>query len=115
MIVNKYARKPFYVEAVQVTAENIQEVAKWCSGQVYHVAEANGDHTFIKVKVKRPLSARQTKAFVGDWVLKAGTGYKVYTSDAFDKSFDTLTIREQNMPEVLNAIEDVVDTVTAEV
>ena len=93
MIVNKYARKPFYVEAVQVTAENIEDVAKWCGGQLIKGTEAN-PHAYIKVKVKRPLSARQTKAFHNDWVLKAGTGYKVYTADAFDKSFDTLSVRE---------------------
>jgi hypothetical protein len=114
MIVNKYARKPFYVDAVQVTAENMAEVAQWCGGRVETTVEINS-HSFIKVKVKRPISARQTKAFIGDWVLKAGAGYKVYTAEAFDKSFDALTIREQKAPVFLNAVESAVDAITAEV
>lgn len=90
----KYGRKPFSVAAIQVTEANMGEVAKWCGGRVHTVTDegasnAGGTH-YIKVKVKRPLSARQTKAFVGDWVLEAGTGYKVYTDPAFQKSFDLL-------------------------
>lgn len=80
----KYARKPFDVDAVQVTAENMDAVAKWCQGEV----QTDGDQKFIKVRVARVLNERQTKAYVGDWVLYAGAGYKVYTEKAFKKSFD---------------------------
>lgn len=83
----KYARKPFEVEAVQVTATNMEEVAQWCDGSVQ---QENGN-TFVKVNVARVLNERQTKAFIDDWVLKAGNGYKVYTPKAFSKSFDKLT------------------------
>ena len=90
----KYGRKPFSVGAVQVTSENMAEVAKWCGGRVQNMVEDGVDSVagtkYIKVKVKRPLSARQTKAFIGDWVLQAGTGFKVYTDPAFQKSFDLL-------------------------
>jgi hypothetical protein len=84
METSKYARKPFTVDAVQVTDENIMEVAQWCSGEV--VVDDSGKH--IKVRVARVLNERQTKAYVGDWVLYAGTGYKVYTAKAFTKSFE---------------------------
>ena len=80
----KFQRKPFEIEAVQVTEENLEDVAKWCDG----VVETHGDSQHIKVRVHRPLNERQTKAFVGDWVLYAGTGYKVYTDKAFKKSFE---------------------------
>jgi hypothetical protein len=30
----KYVRKPFEVEAVQVTEENLEEVAQWCHGEL---------------------------------------------------------------------------------
>jgi hypothetical protein len=81
---HKFARKPFYVDAVRVSEDNITEVAKWCQGKVSEDEE--GKH--IEVKVHRPLTPRQTKAYIGDWVLFAGTGYKVYTPKAFDKSFE---------------------------
>lgn len=85
-----YARKPFYIDAVQVTEENIKEVAEWCMGDVMQTKTPHEDvaSPFIKVRVHRPLNQRQTQAFVGDWVLYANKGYKVYTQSAFDKNFE---------------------------
>lgn len=84
-----YVRRPFNVEAVQVTAENMEDVAQWCSGDIRTAKkEANGpDEKYVKVTVYRSLNDRQTKAFAGDWVLFAGTIFKVYTAKAFEKSF----------------------------
>ena len=81
---HKFARKPFYVDAVRVSEENIERVAQWCNGEL--LTDEEGPH--IKVKVHRPLTDRQTKAYIGDWILFAGTGFKVYTPKAFDKSFE---------------------------
>lgn len=83
----KYARKPFYIDAVQVTEENIEEVARWASADVRTDTD-KAAKKYIKVRVLRPLKERQTKAYVGDWVLYAGTGYKVYTASAFASNFE---------------------------
>lgn len=85
MKTHKFARKPFYVDSVRVTEHNMAEVAEWCGGSVVEDEKLG---TFISVKVHRPLTERQTQAFIGDWVLFGGTGYKVYTAKAFDKSFE---------------------------
>ncbi len=82
----KYVRRPFYVDVVQVTAENIEAVATWCDGEVR--SEANGGAQYIKVRVSNPRTDRQTKAFWNDFVLYAGSGYKVYTPKAFANSFE---------------------------
>lgn len=79
----KYVRKPFLIDAVQVTADNMAEVAKWVDGDV----RSNDLGQYIKVRVHRPMNERQTQAYVGDWVLYAGTGYKVYTPKAFINAF----------------------------
>jgi len=84
-ITSTFVRKPLYIEAVRVTAENIEDVAKWCSGEV---KKDNRLTEYVKVRVIRPLNERQTMAYVGDWVLYAGVGYKVYTDKAFQQSFD---------------------------
>lgn len=84
MKTHKFARKPFYVDAVRVSEANIEEVAEWCDGKI----QTNDEGKFISVKVHRPLTERQTQAFIGDWVLFAGTGFKVYVPKAFDKSFE---------------------------
>jgi hypothetical protein len=78
-----YIRKPFEVEGVQVTAENMNEVAVWAGGQV-----VIQDGNYIKIEVKQVINEKQTKAFVGDWVLKAGSSFKVYTNVAFTRNFE---------------------------
>lgn len=87
----KFVRKPFFVDAVQVTAENIHEVAKWCDGYVLSTFPKGrtGSVDYIQVHVLQPLSVRQTRAFVGDWVLPASVGHKVYTQKAFAQRFNS--------------------------
>jgi hypothetical protein len=92
----KYVRKPLYVDAVQVTAEEFTAIALWCQGEIRYndgeeVPEQQGIEPakqHIHVRVHNPKSARQTKAFVGDWILYTERGYKVYTQKAFKASFD---------------------------
>lgn len=82
--VKRYARMPFEVEGLIVTAQNMPEVATWCDGEL---VEEEVGRWYIKVEVQRVLNERQRRAYIGDWILKAGTGFKVYTGKAFDKSF----------------------------
>lgn len=84
----KFARKPFLVDAIRVTEANIHEVAKWCKGEVLEELQGPTVASYIKVDVSRPLNERQKKAFVGDWVLFAGRGFKCYSPKAFDDCFE---------------------------
>jgi len=79
----EYTRRPFVVKAVQVSAENLTELASWCGGAV----EGEGAGQFIRVPVGHPMNDRQTQAFPGDWLLKAGRSFKSYTDKAFTASF----------------------------
>lgn len=84
MEIKKLSRKPFSVDAVQVTDANMEEVAEWCNGEI----RSNEDGRYIKVKVRYPLNDRQTQAFASDWVLVSRRGYKVYTDSAIGHSFE---------------------------
>lgn len=92
-----YNRKVFSVEAVQVTFENQHEVADWCDGTIEYLGddtpESKDDaaNYYIKVDVLRPLHKKQTQAFIGDWVLKSGNGFKVYVDKAFTACFEPAT------------------------
>lgn len=92
-----FQRKPFEVEAVQVTEENFEDVAAWCGGSIVTVQETHQPtllthpKRYIQVHVARPLSKRQTEAYVGDWILYASKGYKVYSSRPFLKNFEEKT------------------------
>lgn len=89
MEIKQYARKPFVVEGLQVTDENLEAVADWCGGDIRTgYVHGEGDRRYIKVRVHHHISDRQTKAYVGDWVLRSGNGHKVYTNVAFEKSFE---------------------------
>lgn len=97
--IEKFIRKSFPVDAVRVTVDNLEEVAKWCSGEIRDdTTEDNpsGHSKMIWVMVQYPMNDRQSKAYVGDWVLYSGRGYKVYTDRGFRKVFDEQAT-EQNV------------------
>jgi len=84
----RFYRKPFGVDAVQVTEENLGAITSWCDGNLKVEWTAAGQaKNYVKVPVLMPLNERQEKAYVGDWVLKSETGWKVYTDRAFHKAF----------------------------
>jgi hypothetical protein len=102
--IQHFRRKSFPVDGVQVTAENMSDVSRWCDGQIHQdkTEENPTDHpNYIKVRVHNPLTERQTKAYVGDWVLYAGKGYKVYTERGLKKSFE-----EDDEPDEQNVFSD---------
>lgn len=84
MKTQKYFRKPFEIEAVQVTEENMPMVGDWCRGVIKRL---NGLH-YIHVKTSRPMNARQTRAYPGDWVLRTAHGFKVYQDKPFHATFE---------------------------
>lgn len=103
----KYVRKPLYVDALQITLENFNEVAAWCQGEVRDYQDKPLDaeraqnpalERYIHVRVHNPKNVRQTKAFVGDWLLYTERGYKVYTQKAFRASFDLVPAESQPSP-----------------
>jgi hypothetical protein len=85
----RYWRKSFPVEGVQVTEENMEDVATWCGGYIQQAKRSPRGplRKFIKVRVYQPRDERQTMAFEGDRILYAGTGFKVYTNNSFLRSF----------------------------
>lgn len=114
MDTNNFFRKPFSVEAINVTAENIIEAAAWCDGKVH--TDPHG--SYIRVQVHKPMSNRQTKAYIGDWILKSQRGYKVYTDAAFTASFlkdDNGVIHKQWDEIVTNVFEEDSDDYGADI
>jgi hypothetical protein len=87
-------RKPFYVNAVLVTEENIENVATWCNGTIVLI-ERNRSKNLIKcvqIEDRRAQADWQRQARVGDWVVSAGKGFKVYTNKALRASFDVIGV-----------------------
>ena len=104
--IERYVHVPLYVQAVRVTAENMEEVVEWCEGAMCTVEEEGKEPVdYIKVATIRPIRARQTQAFEGDWVLKTDIGLKVFTEKAFRRAF--VEAPEESDPQSLERLETV--------
>jgi len=102
----QYVRKPLYVAAVRVTEGNFENIVAWCQGEIQQdEIPGKGVKRYIRVRVHNPKNPRQTKAFVGDWLLYTERGYKVYTNKAFHDSFDMVTHVDRQDTKELDALE----------
>ena len=88
--IKKAFRQPFEVAAVQVTPENMEELAKWCGGKILEddVKGEQLSRSYIKVNTPNPTSERQKRAYMGDWILKSKQNFKIFTRSAFQKNFE---------------------------
>jgi hypothetical protein len=111
--IQDFERLPFPIKAVQVTEENMAEVAEWCSGDIRHTQPKPGRPSapYIKVRVHSPLTDRQSKAFAGDWVSVRGEDFKVYTAKAFENNYGKSTSTPAVHSEQLELVSNVFDTV----
>jgi hypothetical protein len=94
-----FVRKPFYVDGIRVTKENMAEVAEWCKGTLKETepkVKGKKPSPFIEVEVHRPANDRQRRAFVGDWVLQAENGFKVYTDVALKATFEIAVLNSDD-------------------
>jgi hypothetical protein len=96
IVTETYTRKPFEIDAVRITNENMEDVAEWCGGVIQ---ETDSGKRYIKVDVIRPLNDKQTRGFAGDWALKVKTSFKLYTHKAFMHCFDKGSIETNYHPD----------------
>lgn len=105
--IKKFTQKPFYVDAVQVTADNMADVAEWCDGKVC-TPDMPDEAPYVRVSVIRPTHDRQTQAFERDWVLRTESGFKVYNPKAFNRSFtETVAPEGDSDPKAVELLEKV--------
>jgi len=90
MQIKTYTANPVVVQAIQITEQNMAEVAAWCKGEVRSeivpTEEVQGEvrtRRYIKPKMYRAQQMKKNKGYAGDWVLKQGTNFKVYSDTAF--------------------------------
>lgn len=95
MNIKKGRRKAFDIEFVEVTEGNIKEVAEW-SG---HVVEGEGKDQFIRLNDKAAMNTRQTKAFIGDIVVRSldTKSFKSFGKKSFAKSFDEIVAHGEKL------------------
>lgn len=100
----RFMRRPFFVAGYKVTEQNMAAVAKWCQGSVVNET----DRPFVRVPVTRETHERQTKAFVGMWVLvsvqRGKKGYKAYTEEWLELNF--IEVIDEMDPKDMEIVEE---------
>lgn len=79
-----FVRIPFTVDAVEITADNIAEVA-----QLVGELRTKGDTTFIALD--RRVVPNVNRAYVGWFMTKLGDNYRCYSPKAFKDQFTVKT------------------------
>lgn len=87
-----YTRKPFEVEAVQVTEDNQAEISEWCKGELVEFDSTS--HIMVPMA-----NGRSKPAFVGDWILWSRNNYRVYNPVAFENSFEQAKYEPKHNPD----------------
>lgn len=77
----KFVRKPFMVEAVEVTEENIAEIAKLV-GKLRHKDDGSP-----YIHVDRRLFPNLYSVHPGFWMTKMGDNIRCYSKPVFNKQF----------------------------
>jgi hypothetical protein len=97
----RFNRRPSYVDTIQVTRENMSLAADWCSGEV---RIPSGGSAHVKIPASEGTAERYTQAFEGDWILKQGKSYKVYTNRAFRKNYIDASLNGDDPIEVEQSV-----------
>jgi hypothetical protein len=101
MDTKKARKKSFDVDYVEVTEANIEEVAVWCGGRVI----GSDKDRYIKIIDKGALNERQTKAYLGDFVVhhaRANT-YRTFNKKNFWRTFEEIVASGQKVSHARDA------------
>lgn len=92
MQTTEFTRKPFHVEAVEITLQNAEDVAEWCKGVVeeipYKLIGMTTDLPCVKVPGSGVQKGKLITALLGYWVVKHKESFRVYKPSVFKGTFD---------------------------
>lgn len=112
MNIEKYDRRPFSVEAVQVNFENVHEVAKWCKGDVIKqktkMLGIDTDVPAVRFEGQGDNRGKSFVATLGCYIVELKGNFRVYKPAAFDATFQLAKqlIGETVFDEALQAAQD---------
>jgi hypothetical protein len=89
-----YIRKPFPVEAIEITEENINEMARFVG-----TVEKKEDGTSF-IEVDRRLIPNLYRVYPGFFMVKMGNNMRCYSPKIFKKQFEPVVTPIQDEPNV---------------
>lgn len=94
MQIQKFARKPFEVNAVQVTPENAASIAMWCKGELgsadYKLMGVKTQLACVMVPGTGQKKGEMIPALIGSWVVEHNNSFRVFRQKQFDEMFEEL-------------------------
>lgn len=96
-----WTRNSFEVEAVQITEENIIDVAVWCGGKLYQSLE-HFPKRYIAMRITSAARAHNVKAWAGDWITFAKGEFKHHKDKTFRQTFHQKTVSFEDVLAVLD-------------
>lgn len=86
-----FIRRPFDVNAVQVTPQNAAEIAEWCGGTIgkdtYKIAGFDTELNTVMVPGNGPNAGKMIKAKIGMYVVEHIGKFRVFRKDEFNEMF----------------------------
>ncbi len=82
----KFKRRPFEIEAVQITNDNIEELAELIGELINDVAADEPVEPYIRINKR--IVPNINRAYVGWWVTRMGDNIRCYAPKVFDEQFE---------------------------
>lgn len=88
-VTSRWVRKNANVEAVRVNRAEVHKIAHWCGGRIM-ATDSGGKDGSGCIYILLPFKSNYNKpnrVFMGDWIVKDGDGFKMYSHEAFSNVF----------------------------
>lgn len=110
MKIEEFIRRPFDVNAVQVTPQNAAEVAEWCGGKVakstYKLAGFDTQLDCVKVPGNGPNKGKMVEARIGSYVVEHEGNFRVFRKQQFHDTFIKRTAEASEYFHVGDLVQD---------
>lgn len=101
ILTTTHQRKTFRVQAIQITAENMEEISRWCGGKLktyvpdlkHRPGTYQDGQPCIELLVSRVMGRESVaRAYVGDWITRiiCGNHFNVYRDKKFRDMFQEI-------------------------
>lgn len=98
MEMTDYVRKPFIVEAIQITPENIQELAP----EIGILRQKEDGTPYIQVD-RRLISPSIVRVYIGYWLTRMGENIGCYSNRVFKNQFVMMDANIRSWVEFINS------------
>lgn len=95
LVFEKFVRKPFVVEAIEITAENIEELAK-------HIGVYRNRDGYKYINVDRRFIQGVDRVYPGFWMTKMGDNIRCYNRKIFLDQFTPSTVEAETWVHYFN-------------